>query len=622
MAGVSEAVLELLRLLALDASAEQIEKQAGALAAVDPATAPAARELALQVRAGIDAHQRREAELAALVDIARDLASRSDPGAVLDAIVRRARTLLGTDVAYLTLADPERGDTFMRATAGSVSARFQALRLPTGAGLGGLVAQTRRPYWTADYPADQRFRHTRDIDTAVGEEGLVAICGTPLLVDGQFVGVLFASNRSRRPFQRDEVALLGSLAALAAVSLVQTQRATETATALDALSRAHTAIQQAAAAHDRFVRVVLGGGGVDDIAATLGELLGCWVAVLDADAQRLAGHGPAPAGEPDPLAGCPAVLRSARTGRITEAGGIWAVAVTAAGQRLGTLVLGGPDHLDEGQGRTVERAAMVTALVLLFTLRTAEADQRVRTDLLTDLLAHDRHAGAGPAGDAGLVERGRLLGLRLQAPHVLVVCRTGPVRPRGLLLAAAQAGDGRGLAGVHGGAVVGLVPGRDPAGVARALAHPGGDDEGPVTVGAVGPVTPLHGLRAAHAEADRVAAALLALGLDGQGGTRAELGFAGLVAGDGPDVGGYLDRVLGPVLDYDERRGSDLAGTLEAYFGGGASPRRAAGQLHVHPNTVAQRLDRVTELLGADWQQPDRALEIQLALRLRRLRRP
>ena len=76
------------------------------------------------------------------------------------------------------------------------------------------------------------------------------------------------------------------------------------------------------------------------------------------------------------------------------------------------------------------------------------------------------------------------------------------------------------------------------------------------------------------------------------------------------------------MLDYDERRGSDLAGTLEVYFGCGASPRRAAAQLHVHPNTVAQRLERVAGLLGADWQQPDRALEIQLALRLRRLRRP
>jgi type II secretory pathway pseudopilin PulG len=628
---VSETALQLLRLLAQDAPAERIEEQAAALAAADPSASTVARDLALRVRAGIDAHQRREAELSALVETARDLASRSDTRAVLDAIVRRARTLLGTDVAYLTLSDPERGDTFMRATAGSVSARFQTLRLPTGAGLGGLVAQTRRPYWTADYPADLRFRHTSEIDAAVGEEGLVAICGTPLLVDGQFVGVLFASNRSRRPFQHDEVALLGSLAALAAVSLVQTQRATETAAALDALSHAHTAIEQAAAVHDRFVAVVLGGGGVDDIAATLGELLGCWVVALDADAQRLATHGPAPTGDPDPVASSPAVRRSAATGRITEAGGSWAVAVTAAGQRLGTLVLGGLDGLDDGQGRTVERAAMVTALVLLFTLRAAEADQRVRTDLLADLLAFDQagDSGAGAGADSGtgadeaaLVERGRLLGIRMHAPHVLVVCRSRPVRPRGLLLAAARAGSGRGLAGVHGGAVVGLVPGTDPGTVARALAQPDADGDGPVTVGAAGPVSPIRGLRAAHSEATRVAAALLALGLRGHGGTLADLGFAGLVAGDTPDVDGYLDRVLGPVLDYDQRRGSDLAGTLDVYFGCGTSPRRAAGELHLHPNTVAQRLDRIAGLLGADWQQPDRALEIQLALKLRRLRRP
>ncbi len=182
----------------------------------------------------------------------------------------------------------------MRATAGSVSARFQELRLPAGAGLGGLVAQTRRPYWTSDYPADERYAHTSEIDGAVEEEGLVAICGTPLLVDGEFVGVLFAANRARRPFHRTEVALLGSLAALAAVSLLQSRRAAETAAALAELSDAHAAIQEAAQAHDRFTHVVLSGGGVDDIAAVLGGLLGCWVAVLDADGQRIAAHGTVP----------------------------------------------------------------------------------------------------------------------------------------------------------------------------------------------------------------------------------------------------------------------------------------------------------------------------------------
>ena len=616
-----QTALELLRLLAADAPAQQIEEKARALAAADPGDGAAARDLALRVRAGLDAHRRREAELSALVDTARDLASLPDPGGVLDAIVRRARTLLRADVAYLTLHDPDRGDTYMRATAGSVSARFQALRLPLGAGLGGLVAQTRRPYWSADYPADEQFRHTSEIDAAVGDEGLIGICGTPLLVGDEFVGVLFASQRTRRTFHHDEVALLGSLAALAAVSLVQSRRAAATAATLAALSEAHEGIAQAAAAHDRFVGVVLAGGGVDDIAAVLGEVLTCWVAVLDVDGSRLAAHGAVPGangsgdGHADPLADAPAVRRSAETGRLAEAGGMWAVAVTAAGQRLGTLVLGGRDGLDAGRGRTVERAAMVTALVLAFRLRAAETDQRVRTDLLVELLG--RTPGAETAVDRGLVERGRVLGLRLTTPHVLAVCRCDEARRRGVALAAGALGEGRALVAEHGDGVVVLLPGRDASAAATDLARRAG---GTVTVGASGPLAPARGLAGAYAEARRTADALVALGLAGHGGSARDLGFAGLVLGEGADVADYLDRVLGPLVDYDTRRGSDLVGTLAAYFASGASPRRAATELHVHVNTVGQRLDRVTSLLGDDWQTPDRALEIQLALRLHRLR--
>jgi type II secretory pathway pseudopilin PulG len=611
---VPQIALELLRLLAQDAPAEQLDAAARDLAADDPATAAAARGLALRVRTAVDASRRREAELSALLETARELASRSDPGGVLDAIVQRARGLVGADVAYLTLHDPERGDTYMRATAGSVSARFQALRLPLGAGLGGLVAETRRPYWTPDYPADGRYRHTDEIDAAVGEEGLVAICGVPLLVDGEFVGVLFASNRTARPFRRDEVALLGSLGALAAVSLVQSRRAAETAAALDALSAAHAGIEQAAAAHDRFAGLVLAGGEVEDIAAALGEVLGCWVVVLDEDGARLAGHGPAPdpAGGQDPLAASPAVRESAATGRLAGHGGLWAVSVTAAGQRLGSVVLGGRAALDAGQGRTVERAAMVTALLLGLRLRAAEAERRSRSELLADLVARS----PGPAGHRDLVERGKLVGARLTAPHVVAVLRCAAERRRAVAAVAARTAA---LAGEQGDAVVALVPGADAAGVAEQLARRLGGAEGPVTVGAAGPVVPALGLADAHAEARRTADALLALGLAGRGATAAGLGFAGLVIG-GADVDGYLAGVLGPLEDYDARRGSDLLGTLSAWFAAAGSRQAAADALHVHPNTVAQRLARIGALLGPDWQGPDRALELQLALRLRRMR--
>lgn len=73
------------------------------------------------------------------------------------------------------------------------------------------------------------------------------------------------------------------------------------------------------------------------------------------------------------------------------------------------------------------------------------------------------------------------------------------------------------------------------------------------------------------------------------------------------------------MLDYDERRGTDLIGTLRAYFACGGNLTRAKDQLHVHVNTVVQRLDRIASLLGEDWHSPERALELQLALRLHRL---
>ena len=127
--------LQLLRLLANN----------GTVAEITELDAPETeRDLALRIRDDFDRRRRREAELSALVETARDLASLSDPRGVLDAIVRRARALLATDLAYLTLFDPEHGDTYMRATDGSISAEFQSVRLGLGDGLGGLAPRPAR----------------------------------------------------------------------------------------------------------------------------------------------------------------------------------------------------------------------------------------------------------------------------------------------------------------------------------------------------------------------------------------------------------------------------------------------------------------------------------------------
>lgn len=589
---------ELLRLLAEDAPGSELARAAG--------SNQAARDLALRIRAGIDASKKRETELSALVDVARELASARDPGSVLDTIVHRARTLIGTDVAYLTLYDAARGDTFMRATDGSVSAAFQQLRLPLGAGLGGLVAETHKPYWTADYPADHRFRHISTIDNAVGEEGLVAICGTPLIVDGAFVGVLFASNRTRRPFSREEVSLLGSLAALAAVTIVQVRAAAETAAALEQLSAAHAGAEHAAAAHDRFAEIVLSGGDVDAIAAALAELLDVWVVLVDATGNELVR-----AGEVDSQAGKPSRLvpwaASPASGRLTRVGDCWVVAATAKGERLGALVIGGVDELTGADQRIVERAAVVTALVLLFRRQAAEQSQRAQADILADALS-------GTTDPRALADRFRLLGKQMELPKqvVVTVCRGDHTGVLARLSAPLE--DRLALVGPYAGDLVLLIAGSDPvrvAGELREVARRTG-----VTIAVTGPATWGNEVIAVHREAARLVATMLRLGRTRQAATRDDLGLAGLVGAAEIDVAAHVSHVLGAVIQYDEQRGTDLIGTLRAYFAAGQSPTRAAEALHVHPNTVQQRLDRITVLLGEGWLEPEHALNVQVALQL------
>ena len=102
----------------------------------------------------------------------------------------------------------------------------------------------------------------------------------------------------------------------------------------------------------------------------------------------------------------------------------------------------------------------------------------------------------------------------------------------------------------------------------------------------------------------------------------AGLGLTRLLLGDNSreQLADFLDTTLGPVLDYDEQRGTSLVATLEAWFATGGRVKDTAAALHVHPNTVVQRLERVGDLLGADWRDPDRGLDLQLALRVHRLR--
>ncbi|MFE6620001.1 helix-turn-helix domain-containing protein [Streptomyces sp. NPDC008086] len=628
-APLSSAETPFLELLARGASADAYEQPVLLARAEGRSTErivalEQAKLLALRVRSELEGRRRREAELSALFETAHDLAGLRDLDAVLQAIVQRARSLLGTDVAYLSLNDPARGDTYMRVTEGSVAARFQQLRLGMGEGLGGLVAQTARPYVTDDYFKDDRFQHTLTIDSGVRDEGLVAILGVPLMLGHHVIGVLFAADRRARVFEREQIALLGSFAALAAAAIDTANLLTETRSALADLERANEIIQdrsgvieRASDVHDRLAELVLRGGGVHDVAAAVSEVLDATVEFAEATA--------APA---------EALEISRVEGHAVRHDDDWIAAVAAGGELLGALVLRGHPGLDPVDQRTLERAAMVTSLLLLARRSAAEAEQRVRGELLDDLLdARDRDPRL-------LRERAARLDADLDATHVVLAARLdaksadadqeAAARRRLWSAASHLAATRHGLAAARDGGTVlllPLTPGDTATTMARSTArHLGTAVHEAVTVGASAPVEALaahpDAVAAAYEEGRRCLDALRLLGRSGDGAAAEDFGFVGLLLAGDRDIAGFVDRTIGQVVAYDERRGTDLLRTVDAYFASGMSPARTKDELHVHVNTVAQRLERVGRLLGDDWQSPARALEIQLALRLHRLTAP
>ena len=80
-------------------------------------------------------------------------------------------------------------------------------------------------------------------------------------------------------------------------------------------------------------------------------------------------------------------------------------------------------------------------------------------------------------------------------------------------------------------------------------------------------------------------------------------------------------RVLGPLEAYAERRSSELVETLDAFIRSGLDRRRAAGEIHVHPNTLDYRLRRIVELTGLDLRRPEDLALVVLALRHSELER-
>lgn len=642
----------LIRLLHEGAPAETLSQRLAELEALpdsqaDKSDLVEAVHMAMAVRNRLELHERREQGLLAVIESAQDLSSRLDLNDLLGAIVARARKLLGSDIAWLSVHDAERGEFRVLIAEGALAQTTSNMVAHRDRGVVSIVMSSRLPFTTPDYLHDTRFAHDPRLDDTFRDEGIAALVGVPLIWDGEVIGLLFVADRYHRTHTAQSVSILCTLATHGAVAL-KNARDFERASA--ALAKADTAraelehhvrgIQAAADAHEQMTSLLAKGASLATLCQSIAQRFGGAVLVLDEAAQLLsrasapdfAGAGAAtyePFG--DNGARIARAQRASRqSGRSVEVDGA-VDGLTTSGERcrvvsviggddvLGAVVLCHRGMLDDVAVRTFERSASVIGVVLLSQERMEAAKNRSVSALLRALIAPRQDDAAVLADRAG--RHGVDLALPLS---LLLMAVDGPS-------AGYAARRCRALATLTGvlvddidGLLVILCNTTRALDMRQAVTQAlrrelDAAHRGVLSRPAVGAAE----IPALYATLRRGLAVLGRLGVEGHVVDQNELALYSTLfeTHDQASLAQFLEATIGALIAHDRKRQSELAATLLCYFDHHQNAKTTAQRLDIHVNTVRQRLATIEDLLGY-WGQASRVLEIHIALRLWHLSRP
>ena len=594
-------------------------------------------------------HDELQRWLGGIADIGTAVSRQEPLGDLLNRVARTACSLMGYDFCGVFLPDPEGPAMVIRGYHGlspeyvdQVNADHPVLLRGERDG----EAPTSRAFRTGEIVTLEDIGLEPQFGPWGGvaqEQGYRALVSVPLRRAGAVVGTLNCYRRQPHHFDGAELELVSTLATQVAIALVTAQlRASEQATIGElrdlnaSLSAQHALSRKAEEIHAELTATALRGEGIAGVVKALADLVGREVHADDGQDTVLARSGDFAVGsDPSEPAGSPltdgSLLETTRDGVPFVV-----VGVLLDGEVVGRIwvrgSLAGFTGLDV---RATEHASVVAALELLRERTAAEVEGRLRGSLISDLLSDD--ALDAPA----VVERARRMGHDLTGSHTLSAIavrdadRTAglPGTERALATTTRFIADldPLPLAAVHRGLVVILWPAdavrRDGGSESRlqatgrlvdVLARPRSVAQVTATVSAPG--LTLSNLPAAFRMA-RGALELAASSADTTVLDLADVGIDNLLLqlGDTDGLRQFAHRVLGPVLDYDRERSTDLIATLRVLLDHDMDRRATARVLHVHPNTVLQRMHRVEELTDLKLGRPRDLLEVAASLTVARI---
>lgn len=100
-----------------------------------------------------------------------------------------------------------------------------------------------------------------------------------------------------------------------------------------------------------------------------------------------------------------------------------------------------------------------------------------------------------------------------------------------------------------------------------------------------------------------------------------ELGIFKILSQDflNEELEDFYNTTLKPLVDYDEKKSTELVKTLEIFFKNTGNLTRISEQLFAHYNTVLYRINRINEITGMSLEDPNHRLNLEIALKIKDL---
>ncbi len=596
---------------------------------------------AMAVRNRLELQQQRERGMLAVIESAQALSSRLDLTELLEAIVARARNLLGSDIAWLSTYDADTDEYQVLVADGALSQSVSSMIASRRRGVGSILMSTKLPFTTPDYLHDKRFAHDPKLDDTFRAEGIAALVGVPLLWHGEVIGLLFVADRYHRMHTAQSISILATLATHGAVALKNANDFERANAALKKaeqdraeLERHVRSIQAAAEAHEQMTSLLAKGASLSTLCQSVAQLLGGSVLVLDEAGQPVSsgaavGYTGAAARSYAPQGGRSADLARAlgssrQMGRSVlayEADGesCRVMAVIGGDDVLGSTALFHRDPLADIAIRTFERSSSVIGIVLLSQERMEAAKSRGVSALLRALVSPRQDELASMANHAARH------GIDLSQPLSLMLIEmdvpsAGYAARRFRTLTPIDSV----LVDEIDGVLVVLCAATGATEVRQTVSNWARLDSGALHRGVLSrPVSGPAEIPGLYATLKRALGVLRRIGVHGQVIGQNELALYSTLfeTHDQTSLAAFLDGTIGVLLSHDHKRNAELAATLLNYFDSNQNAKMTAQRLGIHVNTVRQRLATIEDLLG-HWGNASRALEIHMALRLWSLRSP